>query len=129
MKKVATLRTLTKKLSRDPELKEAMRRAGRRPRGRDRARVEQATGLLSLLLGIASRFSKKKKAKALDELKDAINLLVEASLLLKENVLDRPDVKRFFKQRSKEVYRFAQECMEMVMPKKGRQIAKVRGEL
>jgi hypothetical protein len=118
MKKTTTFRSLTKELSRDPQLKQAMARARREPRGKDRAKVERVTGVLSLLLTIASRFSKKKKARTLDELKDAINLLVQASLLLKENILDRPEVKKFFQQRSKEIYLFAQECVDKVVPKK-----------
>jgi len=75
------------------------------------------TGLLLLILSIASRFSKKKQAKALDELIDTIYLLVQVSLLLKENVFDRPEVKKFFRRRSKEIYSFAQECVAMVLPK------------
>lgn len=122
MKKTTTFRSLTKELSRelsrDPQLKQAMARAKREPRGENRAKAEQVTGVLSLPLTIASRFSKKKKARTLDELKDAINLLVQASLLLKENILDRPEVKKFVQQRSKEIYLFAQECVSRVVPKK-----------
>ena len=122
MKKAPTFRTLAKELSRDPRLKKVMARAGRQPRGRDRAKVEQVTGLLSVMLTVASRFSKKKRARAIEDLRDAIDLLVQASLLLKENVFDRPEVKRFFKQRSKELYSFARGCVEIVVPKKGRKV-------
>ncbi len=119
MKKAATLGSLARELSRDPRFKQAMARARRGPRGKERARVEQTMGVVSLLLSTASHFSKKKKARALDELREAINLLVQVSLLLKENVLDRPEVKKFFKQRSKELYVFARQCAEIVMPRKG----------
>jgi hypothetical protein len=67
-------------------------------------------------LAIASRFATKKKARALDELMDIIFLLVQVSLLLKENIFDRPEVKKFFSQSSKEIYSLAQKYVAMVSP-------------
>ena len=117
MKKTATYRTLLKELDRDPRVKRAMAQARRREGAKDRARVEQLTGVLSLALTIASRFSKKKRSRVLEELRDAISLLAELSVLLKENVFDRPEVKKFIRQRSKQIYSFAEECVAMLLSK------------
>jgi hypothetical protein len=129
MKKTATFRTLLKELDRDPRVRQAMARAKRENGQKDRVKVEGVTGILSLALTIASRFSRKKKARTLEEMRDAISFLVEASLLLKENIFDRPEVKKFVRQRSKQIYSFAQECMAMVLPKKARGVRpKLAGE-
>ena len=65
----------------------------------------------------AARFATKKKARALDELMEVIYLVVQVSLVLKENIFDRPEVKEFFSQSSKEIYFFAQKYVAMVLPK------------
>ena len=78
---------------------------------------ESAAGLFLLGLSDRSRFAKKKKARALDELGDLIYLLVQVSVMLKENIFDRPEVREFFSQRSKQIYLFAQECAALVLPK------------
>jgi hypothetical protein len=105
---------LLKVLGRDPRLKRVMAR--RRIRGKGGANVEHVTDIVLLLLAIASRFATKKKARALDELMDIIFLLVQVSLLLKENIFDRPEVKKFFSQSSKEIYSLAQKYVAMVSP-------------
>ena len=105
---------LLKVLGRDPRLKRVMAR--RRIRGKGGANVEHVTDIVLLLLAIASRFATKKKARALDELMDIIFLLVQVSLLLKENIFDRPEVKKFFSQSSKEIYLLAQKYVAMVSP-------------
>jgi len=109
-------RALLKALSRDPRLKRVMAKAGKGQRA-ERAKVETATDLLLLALTVGSRFSKKKKARAMDELGDLIYLLVQASLLLKENIFDRPQVKKFFGRTSRQLYSWAQSSMAMVLPK------------
>ncbi|MGA2709021.1 MAG: hypothetical protein ABSF86_11510, partial [Steroidobacteraceae bacterium] len=85
--------------------------------GKNAAKVESLTDIVLLILAIASRFATKKKARALDELMDIIFLLVQVSLRLKENIFDRPEVKEFFGQRSKEIYSFGQKYVAMVLPK------------
>ena len=117
MKNGSQVKNLLKELSRDARLRRVIAKAKRRTRGKGGAKVETATDMLLLLMAIASRFAKKKKARALDELMEIIYLLVQVSLLLKENIFDRPEVKEFFSHRSKQVYVFAQECVAMVLPK------------
>ncbi|MGO9266149.1 MAG: hypothetical protein ACLQBA_14935 [Candidatus Binataceae bacterium] len=115
MKNDSQFKDLLRILGRDPRLKRVMAR--RQIRGKGGANVEHATDIVLLLLAIASRFATKKKARALDELMDIIFLLVQVSLLLKENILDRPEVKKFFSQSSKEIYLLAQKYVAMVSPK------------
>jgi hypothetical protein len=118
MKHGSQFTDLLKDLSRDPRLKLVIAKAKRgQTRGKGAAKVENATGVLLLLLAIASRFAKKKRARALDELMDVIYLLVQVSLVLKENIFDRPEVKDFFSQGSDHIYSLAQQCMAMVLPK------------
>ncbi len=109
--------TLLKKLARDPRLKRVIAKAEKESSGAERAKVEKATDLFLLALTIGSRFSKKKKARAMDELGDLVYLLVQASLLLKENIFDRPEVKEFFDRSYKRLYSWAQSCMALVLPK------------
>jgi acid phosphatase family membrane protein YuiD len=106
---------LIKQLGRDPRLKRVI--AKRQGLGKNAAKVESLTDIVLLILAIASRFATKKKARALDELMDIIFLLVQVSLRLKENIFDRPEVKEFFGQRSKEIYSFGQKYVAMVLPK------------
>jgi hypothetical protein len=117
MKKGNQMKGLLKELSRDPRLKVVIAKAKHHPRGKAEAKVESATGFFLLALSIASRFAKKKNARTLNELGDLIYLLVQVSLMLKENIFDRPEVKEFISQRSKEIYLFAQECAALVLPK------------
>jgi hypothetical protein len=117
MKNASQFNNLLKDLGRDPRLKLVIAKARRQNRGKGGAEVEGVTGIFLLLMAIASRFAKKKKARALDEAMDVIHLLVQVSLLLKENVFDRPEVKEFFSQSSKRVYLLAQQCVAMVLPK------------
>jgi len=117
MKKGSQFENLLKDLSRDPRLKLVIAKARRQNHRKGAAQVENVTGIFLLLMAIASRFAKKKRARALDELMDIIYLLVQASLLLKENIFDRPEVKKFLSQSSKQIYLLAQACVAMVLPK------------
>lgn len=117
MKKPTGFANLVKELSRDPQLKRAVAGARHTARGTGVARVESATGIVLLLMGIASRLTKKKKARALDEAMDVIYLLVQVSIVLKENIFDRPEVKKFFSQGFRQIYSAAQELVAMVLPK------------
>ena len=116
MKNSNKYRKLLKELSRDPRLKQVIVKARRQPRAKAGTKVETATSMFLLLSAIVSRFSKKKRARAIDELADVVHLLVQVSLLLKENTFDRPEVKKFFRKTSKQIYAFAQECVAMVLP-------------
>ena len=117
MKNAGKSKNLLTKLARDPRLKRVIAKARRPGRGNARAKVESATDVFLLALTIASRFAKKKKARALDELADLVYVLVQASLLLKENIFDRPEVKDFFSRTSKRIYSIAQECVASIVPK------------
>ena len=117
MKDASQFRKLLKQLSRDARVKRVIAKAKRRTRGKGGAKVETVTDMFLLLMAIASRFAKKKKARALDELMEIIYLLVQVSLLLKENIFDRREVKEFLSQSSKRIYLLAQECVAMVLPK------------
>jgi len=117
MKDANGVRTLVKKLSKDPQVKQAIAQARRRSRSKNRAEVEGVTNMLLLALAVAARFSKKKKARALDDLGDLLYVLVQASLLLKENIFDRPEVKKFFSKSSKQLYALAEGFVAMISPK------------
>ncbi len=114
MKNSGRFASVVKELSRDPRLKRAI---AKRPRGKSATQVQGAADTVLLLLKIVSRFAKKKKARAIDELMDNIRLLVRFSLMLKENIFDRPEVREFFYRRSKQVYVLAQQCVALVLPK------------
>jgi len=108
---------LVKDLSRDPRLKRAVAKATRKSRGEGARTVEDVTGMLVLMGRIASGFAGKKKARAIDEAMDAVSLLVQVSIVLKENIFDRPEVKRFFDESFRQIYRAAEELVAMVLPK------------
>lgn len=65
--------------------------------------AETAAEVLVLSLAIASRFVSRKKARALEDAMAVAALAVQIGWLLKENVYERPEVKRFVRQRSKQV--------------------------
>jgi len=116
MKNVSQLGKLVKDLSRDPRLKKAISRARKSTGGRGVRKVEDATGLFVLVMKIAARFAKKKKARAIDEAMDLLYLLVQVSILLKENIFDRPEVKKFFSESFRQIYSAAEEFVAMVLP-------------
>lgn len=117
MKSASRLGKLLKELSRDLRVKKLIAKARRQARGQARAKVENVTGMLVLALTVVSRFSKKRKARKLDELRETLYLLVQLSLLLKENIFDRPEVREFFSRRSKQLYSLAQTCLATILPK------------
>jgi hypothetical protein len=114
LKKDSQFKDLLKELARDPRVKRVIGK--RRSRGKRGGKIQPEAGIVLALLGIASRFMTKKRARAFDELVDAIYLLVQVSLLLKENVFDRPEVQRFFRQKSKQIYSLAQEYVAVILP-------------
>jgi predicted house-cleaning noncanonical NTP pyrophosphatase (MazG superfamily) len=117
MKSGSQFKNLLKELGRDPRLKQVIAKAKRQTRRKGEAKVENVTGVVLLLLAFASRFVTKKRARALDELMDVIYLLVQVSGFLKENIFERPEVKEFFGQSSRQIYLLAQECLAMALPK------------
>jgi len=117
MSKRTSFADIAKELSRDPQFKQAIAKARSKKRGKEVRRVDSATGIALLLLGIASRFSKRKKARAIEDAMDVIYLLVQVSIVLKENVFDRPQVKKFFSQSFRQVYLLARDFVALVVPK------------
>ena len=117
MKSRSQFETLLNELGRDPRLKRVIAKARRQPPGKGRTKVETATGAVLLIVKISSRFTSKKKARAIDEIMDIIYLLIQVSLLLKENIFDRREVRDFLSRSSKRLYSLAQECVAMVLPK------------
>ncbi len=115
MKSEPQFKELLKALNRDPRLKRALTK--QRSRAKDGGPIEEAANIVLALWRIASGFTTRKKARTIDELLDALYVLLQVSLLLKENVFDRPDVQRFFKQRSKRIYSLAQGYLAMVLPR------------
>jgi hypothetical protein len=116
MKNSNQYKKLLKELSRDSRLKAVIAKSRRQPRGNAEAIVDSSTNMFLLISAIVSRFSKKKNAKALAELADMVQLLVQLSLVVKENIFDRPEVKKFFRESSKQIYRFAQEWLSVILP-------------
>ena len=117
MKKDNQLSSLLKELRRDPRLKRIVNKARRQSLKKDAARLENTTDLFLLSLAIASRFVSKKTARALDEFMDIVYFLVQVSLLLKENVFDRPEVKEFFGHGSAKILFLARECADKILAK------------
>jgi len=90
-------------LSRDPQLKRAITTARRRsPQGR--SPLENLADLYVLLATVAAQLMKKKRARALQEQTDMIHFLVQISLMVKENILARPEVKEFFTRSARQIH-------------------------
>ena len=113
MKRPKQFKDILQKLAREPQVKEALTKARRQMRRKGKA--ENLTGALLLALAVATRFVSRKKRRAVDDLMDSIFLLLEISLLLKENIFDRPEVKKFFRLRSKKVSVFVEKNMAAIL--------------
>ena len=117
MKNATRFGKLIRDMSRDPRFKKAVAQARKRSRGTDVARLEDATGVFVLTTKIASLFFKKKKARAIEDAMDLTYLLVQVSILLKENIFDRPEVRKFFNESLRRIYSAAEEFVGMILPK------------
>lgn len=117
MKNASRFGKLVKDLRRDPRVKKAVAKAVRQSRDPGIRKVEDVTGIAVLMMKIASSFAKKKKARAIEEAMDMIYLLVQVSIVLKENIFDRPEVKKFFSRSFRQIYTAAEEVVTMVLPK------------
>ena len=110
-------KNLVRELGRDPRLKRVIAKVKRHSRKKNAAKVESFADFFLLSLAIVSRFVSKKKARSLDELMDVVYLLLQISLLLRENIFDRPEVKEFVSQRSKKMYLVAQKYVDLILSK------------
>lgn len=96
MRNASRVSKALKKLSADPQLLQVITTARRRFPKKGSNRIESLADLYVLLAQVAALFSNKKRARAIDQHVDLVRLLVRVSLLLKENLLDRPEVRQFF---------------------------------
>lgn len=119
MKNATKLRKLLTELSRDPRLKRAIAKGRRRSRHEPASQIETLAEMSLLLPRIASLFLKRKKARELDKQMDVVHFLVQLSLLLKENILDRPEVRDFFNRSAKQIHMMSRESLGAIMPKRG----------
>ena len=124
MKSAAKARKLLKELSRDPHLKRVMAKARRRPDDKRASPLEDLANMYFLLSSVASGYSKKKKARALDEQRDIVQFLVQVGLLLKENILDRPEVQEFVSRSAEQIRVMTRERLGMSTTKKKRPAAR-----
>jgi len=118
MKNATLLRKALKELSADPVLRQVVTKARRGSSKRRPGQIESLASLYLLAAAIAARLSKKKHARALDEHIDIVRFLVQLSLLLKENVLDRPEVRKLFNRSAKRISLIARECLRLSTPKR-----------
>jgi len=116
MQNAAKLRKLLRHLSREPRVKQAIAKAKRQSRGKVRTPIENLADMYLLGLAIAARFSRKKKARALNEQMDIAHFLLQVSLVLKENIFERPEVKEFFSRTGESAYLTAQKWLGAVSP-------------
>ena len=117
MKTDRQFKHLVKDLSRDPRLKRVIVKVKRQSHKKDGTKVESVADFFLLSLAIVSRFTSRKTARALDELMDNVYLLVRVSMLLKENVFDRPEVRDFLSQRSKRIFSVARHYVDLILSK------------
>jgi hypothetical protein len=119
-KPVPALSSLVRQLSRDRRLKQAIVKVRRRSRGKRRTQLESVADLYLLILAIVAQFSRKKRARALEQQMDVVSFLVQLSLSVKENIFDRPEVQQLFARGSQHLYRAARRCIALAVPEKGR---------
>lgn len=127
MKSAARARKLLQELSRNPDLKRVIAKARRHSHDKRASPLEDLANTYFLLSSVASGFSKKKKARALDEQRDIVQFLVQVGLLLKENILDRPEVQEFFSRRGKQTRVRTPEGLGMNTAKRKRPAARRHG--
>jgi len=117
MKNATRFSRLLQELSREPRLKRAIIRARRRS-SKSRSHLENLADLGVLLSTVAAQFMKKKKARALRQQTDVVHFLVQVSLLLKENVFARPEVREFFTRSARRIDRAARATLGASKAKK-----------
>ena len=117
MKKENQIEKLLGALGRDRQLRRILADLKRASRKKKSNQTETMTGFFLLSLAIIAKFASKKKTRALEELLEVVYLLVQLSFLVKENIFDRPEVKKFIGQHSQEIYIATRKYVEMVLPK------------
>ncbi len=90
----AEFKNLLKKLSEDPKLREAILKIGKNG---DKNFVVLTQGIATTLL-LAGRFVGKSQMRRVTVIIDAALFLISLSLMIKQNIFDRPEVRAFFKK-------------------------------
>lgn len=85
-------KNLVKKLSEDPKLREAIHTIGKNS---DKNFAAISQGIATTLL-LAGRFVGKGRMRQVTAIIDVAVFLISLSLLIKQNVFDRPEVRAFF---------------------------------
>ena len=87
---------LLTELSQDPQLRAAVQNAKLKYQERGKYQVDDIRQLVSVILRVGSKFFGRQRSRVLAEAIDAMTLIVDISLIVKANVFDRPEVKKFF---------------------------------
>lgn len=98
-------KSLLKKLSEDPKLREAIRKISVNS---DKNFAALSQGLATTLL-LAGRFIGKARMKRITTFIDVAVFLISLSLLIKQNVFDRPEVREFIARVWKDVSKTVQQ--------------------
>src|ERR1039458_3720180 len=119
MKKGRQFKNFKENLDQDLYLKRAISKARRQTHRKTANKAADKAGNLAdfffVSLAIASRFVSKKTARTLEEILVLVYLLVQAIILLKENVFDRPDVQEFLSRQSKHILATARTYVDQVL--------------
>ena len=115
--KTKNFKTLLQELSKDPRIKKVIGQAKARLKNENSLKALGVTDFLILLIAVFSKFLSKKKARILEDLIEPLLLLFQVSLILKENVFDRPEVREFFSKHSSKIYKTAREYVAKALAK------------
>lgn len=88
-------KNLIKQLSTDPKVREAIQSLGRMSDKRGFSSVPQGLGATLLLAG---KFAGKGRLRTIIHFVDAAVFLISLSLIIKQNVFDRPEVQEFLRR-------------------------------
>lgn len=105
MKVGVEFKALLKKLGEDPKLREAIKRIGQNS---DKNFAALSQGLATTLL-LAGRFVGKARMRKITTFIDVAVFLISLSLLIKQNVFDRPEVREFIARVWKDVNKTVQQ--------------------
>lgn len=87
---------LLKKLAEDPKVRAALQTS--QLKNENSRKVQNFKDLFRQVIGIGARVLGRKRARLIADWVDLVSVLVDLSLILKENVFDRPEVRSFFGQ-------------------------------
>jgi hypothetical protein len=82
--------------------------------------------LLKQILKLSAKFLNKQKLKRLTEIIDIVMFLVSLSLILKQNIFDRPEVKQFFKEKWASLQSYSTAVMKVASDSINSTIARIK---